>query len=218
MKRIVTQVLTYATIWMVYNTVAIADQNAIGNIEAGRTKSAACAGCHMPDGNAVNPEWPKIAGQMPSYLVSQLKAFKNGERENTTMVPFVKPLSSQDIEDIAAFFASQKIQPGVADVKQLALGEKIYKKGEFYTPLTACIGCHGMNGGGNQSWEELMAAPPSVLAPAIGGQNAAYLVKQLLAFQTGERDNDVGEVMQKIAQQMSNEQINAVAQYITQLQ
>ncbi len=63
-----------------------------------------------------------------------------------------------------------------------------------------------------------MAAPPSVLAPAIGGQNATYIIKQLLAFKTGERTNDVGEVMQNIAQQMTNEQIEAVAQYITQLQ
>ncbi len=134
------------------------------------------------------------------------------------MDPFMKPLNHQDIKDIAAFFGAQRSKPGIAEPPQLALGEKIYKKGVFYTPLIACTGCHGNNGEGNHTWEELMAAPPSVLAPAIGGQNVPYLVKQLLAFKSGERDNDVGAVMQKITQQMSIEQIEAVAQYITQLQ
>ncbi len=63
-----------------------------------------------------------------------------------------------------------------------------------------------------------MPIPPSVLAPAVGGRHAAYLAKQLQAFRSGERANDVGQVMQKIAQQMSDDQIKAVAEYITQLQ
>jgi len=210
--------LTCAISWVITSTLANADHNVIGSVEAGKTKSAACSGCHMPDGNTANPEWPKIAGQIPSYMVKQLMAFKEGDRENKIMDPFVKPLSHQDIEDIAQYFGTQNMKPGVGDPAQLALGEKIYKKGKFYTPLTACIGCHGMRGEGNHSWEELMAAPPSVLAPAIGGQNATYLIKQLLAFKTRERTNDVGEVMQRITLQMTNEQIEAVAQYITQLQ
>lgn len=218
MKTIIIQILAYAIVCSIPYNLVLADHNVIGNIEAGKVKSAACAGCHMPDGNTVNPEWPKIAGQMPSYMVKQLMAFKNGERENKIMDPFVKPLSHQDIEDIAQYFGAQKMRPGVANSAQLALGEKIYKKGVFYTPLTACTGCHGMNGEGNHTWEELMAAPPSVLAPTIGGQNAAYLVKQLLAFKTRERTNDVGKVMQNIAQQMNHDQIEAVAHYITQLQ
>lgn len=218
MKTTIKRILAYVMVWSIPYTLVVADDNVIGNIEAGRQKSAACAGCHMPDGNTVNPEWPKIAGQIPNYMVKQLTAFKNGDRVNQIMDPFVKPLSHQDIEDIAEYFGSQKVKPGVANTAQLALGEKIYKKGKFYTPLTACTGCHGMNGEGNHSWEELMAAPPSVLAPAIRGQNATYIVRQLLAFKTKERTNDVGGVMQKIALQMTNEQIEAVAQYITQLE
>jgi len=217
MKPII-QILAYALGLSLSTGVVVADHNVIGNIEVGKAKSATCAGCHMPDGNTVNPEWPKIAGQIPNYMVKQLLAFKSGERQNKIMDPFVKPLSHQDIEDIAQYFGSQKMQPGVGNAAQLALGEKLYKKGVFYTSLVACTGCHGMHGEGNHSWEELMSAPPSVLAPAIGGQNAAYLVRQLLAFKTGERTNDVGGVMQHITLQMTNEQIEAVAQYITQLQ
>ncbi|MCP4432957.1 MAG: cytochrome c4 [Gammaproteobacteria bacterium] len=213
MKRIAFQIFAYTLIYGISNIAVAA-----GNPEVGKTKSAACVACHMPDGNSVMPEWPKLAGQLPLYLVSQLKAFKSGERVNAVMAPMVKPLSEQDMEDIAAYFSSQTITAGVADQGQMAVGEKLYKKGEFYTPLTACIGCHGMDGQGNRTWEDTMSIPPTVLAPAIGGQHAAYLVNQLQTFRSGERNNDVGQVMQKIAQQMSNEQINAVSQYITQLQ
>ncbi|MCP4489439.1 MAG: cytochrome c4 [Gammaproteobacteria bacterium] len=213
MKRVAIRIFACAIICGMSN-IAIA----AGSPEAGKTKSVACLACHMADGNSVMPEWPKLAGQLPLYLVSQLKAFKSGERYNAVMEPMVKPLSEQDMEDLAAYFTSQAIQVGVADPEQMAVGEKLYKKGGFYTPLTACIGCHGMDGRGNRSWEETMKIPPTVLAPALGGQHAAYLVKQMQAFRSGERDNDVGQVMQKIAQQMSDEQIKAVAEYITQLQ
>ncbi len=213
MKRISIQILAYVMVCCVSGTGLAA-----GNIEAGKTKSATCAGCHMPDGNSMNPEWPKLAGQSPGYLVRQLQAFKNGDRVNDVMEPFVKALSEQDIEDIAEYFGSQEITPGVAKAELMAVGEKLYKKGVFYTALTACTGCHGMDGQGNQIWEELMAAPPSVIAPAIGGQHATYMVKQMSAFKSGERNTDVGGVMRKIVQQMSTEQMEAVAQYITQLQ
>ncbi len=213
MKRIVIQILVYSIACSISSTVVAA-----GNPEAGKAKSAACAACHMPDGNSVVPEWPKIAGQIPGYLVSQLMAFKRGERKNPIMDPIVKPLSEQDIEDIAAYYSGQKIQPGVAKPEQMAVGEKLYKKGVFYTPLTACIGCHGLDGQGNRIWQEVMTVPPTVLTPAIGGQHASYVVKQLKAFRSGERSNDVGAVMRKIAQQMSDKQIEAVAEYVVQLQ
>ncbi len=213
MKRIVIQILVYSIACGISNSVVAA-----GNSEAGKTKSAACVACHMQDGNSVMPEWPKIAGQLPDYLVSQLMAFKNGERNNPIMDPIVKPLSKQDIEDIAAYYSEQKIQPGVAKPEKMAVGEKLYKKGAFYTPLTACIGCHGLDGQGNRTWQEVMTVAPTVLTPAIGGQHAPYVVNQLKAFRSGERANDVGAVMRNIAQQMSDEQIEAVAEYVTQLQ
>ncbi len=213
MKRVVFQILVYSIACGISGSVVAA-----GNLEAGQAKSAACVACHMPDGNSVMPEWPKIAGQIPGYLVSQMMAFKNGDRKNPIMDPIVKPLSEQDIEDIAAYYTGQKIQPGTAKPEQMAAGEKLYKKGVFYTPLTACIGCHGMDGEGNRTWQEVLTVPPTILTPAIGGQHAAYVVNQLKAFRSGERSTDVGAVMRKIAQQMSDEQIEAVAEYVTQLQ
>ena len=78
-----------------------------GDAEAGKAKSATCAGCHGPTGVSVNPLWPNLAGQKEAYLVKQIKAFRDGVRTDPTMAPMVAPLTDTDIEDLAAFFASQ---------------------------------------------------------------------------------------------------------------
>lgn len=78
-----------------------------GDAEAGKAKSATCAACHGPTGVSVNPLWPNLAGQKEAYLVKQIKAFRDGERNDPTMAPMVAPLTDADIDDLAAFFASQ---------------------------------------------------------------------------------------------------------------
>lgn len=171
----------------------------------------------MADGNSINPEWPKIAGQIPSYTVKQLQDFKSGKRINQIMDPILKPLNQQDIEDLAAYFASQQVKSGTGNPELLLAGEKLYKTGVFYTTVTACTGCHGPNGSGNGAWEKSMAVAPTVLAPAIGGQHATYTAKQLKAFRSGERTNDVGGVMRKIVDKLTDEQIDAVSAYIATL-
>ena len=65
--------------------MAFSQVRAAGDPEAGKTKSANCAACHGVDGNSVNPEWPKLAGQHEGYIVKQLLYFSDGERDNSTM-------------------------------------------------------------------------------------------------------------------------------------
>lgn len=76
------------------------------DIEAGKNKAQACIGCHGPNGQASNPEWPNLAGQNANYIVNQLKAFKNGNRKNELMSPMAQSLSSEDVENVAAYFSS----------------------------------------------------------------------------------------------------------------
>ena len=78
-----------------------------GDAAAGKQKSVVCAACHGIDGNSVNPLWPKLAGQHAAYMTKQMKAFRDGERDDPVMAPMAKPLSDADIEDISAFYASQ---------------------------------------------------------------------------------------------------------------
>jgi cytochrome c553 len=77
-----------------------------GDAEAGKTKAAACAGCHGAEGLSNNPMWPNLAGQKEGYLVKQIKAFRDGTREDPMMTPMAKPLSDADIDNLAAYYSS----------------------------------------------------------------------------------------------------------------
>ncbi len=79
---------------------------AAGSKTDGQTKAAVCAACHGPKGISVNPLWPSIAGQQEAYLAKQIKAFRDGERMEPTMQPFVANLNDQDAADLAAYYAS----------------------------------------------------------------------------------------------------------------
>ena len=85
----------------------LAQVHAAGDPEAGKQKAAICAACHGVDGNSVNPIWPKLAGQHEAYLAKQIRAFKSGERKDATMAPMVSILKDADIDDVAAYYASQ---------------------------------------------------------------------------------------------------------------
>ncbi len=93
----------------IFATLVFASNAAMaGDIEAGKAKSAICASCHGPNGNSVNPLWPNLAGQKEQYLVKQIKAFRDGTRQDPMMAPMVAALSDEDIANLAAYYASQK--------------------------------------------------------------------------------------------------------------
>ncbi|MDX1698409.1 MAG: cytochrome c4, partial [Thiohalobacterales bacterium] len=152
----------HAVILTLVFTHAAAPAMAAGDPDAGKEKAAQCASCHGADGNSLNPEWPKLAGQHAGYLVKQLQYFEAGERENATMKPMASVLDAQGREDVAAFYASQKVSPGYADPELVELGERIYRSGNPESGVASCMGCHGPNGAGN----------PAALYPALRGQHA----------------------------------------------
>lgn len=80
------------------------------DIEAGKAKSAACAACHGGTGISPTPIWPNLAGQKEQYLLAQLKAFKDGTRQNAQMAPMVAGLSDEDMANLAAYYASLSCQ------------------------------------------------------------------------------------------------------------
>lgn len=178
-----------------------------GDINAGKQKSAPCAACHGADGNSTNPEWPSLAGLGERYLVRQLQLFKNDERQNALMTPQAKPLSEQDMEDLAAYFSSLSMQPGGADPQLAEVGEQIWRGGIMERGVPACAACHGPAGEGN---------PPAAY-PRLGGQQAVYLANSLNAYKSGERDTDPDGIMRDIASQLSAEEIRAVASYASGL-
>ena len=83
--------------------------HADGDVAAGKIKAYTCTGCHgIPGYNNVYPTYkvPKIGGQNYEYLAVALKAYRAGERDHPTMDLQAQALSDQDIEDVAAYFAS----------------------------------------------------------------------------------------------------------------
>ena len=81
-----------------------------GDVAAGRQKAAACAVCHGPLGLATLPDAPNLAGQPAIYLAAQLRAYRGGTRQHEVMTLMAKPLSDADINNLAAWYASLKVQ------------------------------------------------------------------------------------------------------------
>ena len=183
--------------------------HAAGDAEAGKTKAAACGGCHGMDGNSMVPTFPKLAGQGEKYTAKQLQDFKtNTTRKNEIMLGMAAALSEQDMADIGAFYASQKLAgPAPADESKLELGKQIYKGGILTDGIPACQACHGPKGAGIAGTGY----------PQVGGQYVDYTLAQLKAFREGARANDDKMLMRSIMKDMSDEQLEAVANYIATL-
>jgi cytochrome c553 len=79
-----------------------------GSIKAGAEKAQACQVCHGKGGHSTKPTYPILAGQHAAYIQKQLRAFKAGTRKDPIMNGMAAPLSEQDIEDVAAFFQSNR--------------------------------------------------------------------------------------------------------------
>ena len=84
---------------------------AAGDAAAGKSKSAVCVACHGPSGVSTSDLWPNLAGQKQAYIMKQLKAFREGSRTDPLMSGMAKPLSDEDIENLAAYFSSQSAAP-----------------------------------------------------------------------------------------------------------
>ena len=76
------------------------------DIDAGKAKAAVCAACHGANGVSVIPDYPNLAGQKQKYLKTAITAYRDGERKNGIMSPLAKPLSDEDIANLAAYFAN----------------------------------------------------------------------------------------------------------------
>jgi len=194
--------LLIGSILLMFSSYASAN----GDIAAGKTKSTVCAACHGNDGNGVEalPNQPRLAGQHAEYTEKQIRDYKSKNRVNAIMAPMVASLSDQDIADIAVYYASLKGSTGSSSPDQVESGEKLYRAGDASSGLAACMACHGPSGKGN----------PAAKYPSLAGQFSQYSAVQLKAFKSEARANDSNNVMRNIAAKMTNDEIDAVSDYI----
>ena len=179
-----------------------------GDAAAGADKIAVCLACHGSDGNmSTLPNVPKIGGQSEKYLLKQMHDIKTGVRAAPLMTGMLNALNDQDMANVAAYYASQSLAQGAAEPEKVALGETLYKAGIAEIGAAACSACHSPNGEGLSS----------AGYPALSGQDPAYTELQLKAFRSGMRNNDDAEVMRSIAARLSDEEIAALASYVSGL-
>jgi cytochrome c553 len=182
-----------------------------GDPAAGKEKSAVCQGCHGEDGLSVNPMCPNLAGQFPRYIEKQIRDFQSEKRVDPIMSAMAATITEkQDAKDIAAYFSSRKRMTGTAGDKSLtAKGSMLFHEGNPDTGLYACVNCHGENGKGKSANNNVF--------PVIGGQTKDYIMKQLRDLRSGDRHNDPAGMMGNIARKLSDEEINALAEYVSGL-
>jgi cytochrome c553 len=132
---------------------------------------------------------PKLGGQKEAYLVAALKGYRDGTRKHSTMQAHGQSLSLQEIEDVAAYFASipnETVEAGGTP-------------GASFDKAQACAACHGANGiSNNPEW------------PTLAGQHEDYLVHALRQYRNGERKN---AVMAAQAMIIAEEDIALLARY-----
>jgi cytochrome c553 len=159
-----------------------------GDPLAGRRTAAACAACHGEDGNSGDPNTPSLAGEDPEYLVTATKSYRDGSRDYLMMKHPVETLSDQDIENLAAFYASQ--EPRASTVNR---------------PLTTvdwaerCDRCHGVDG---------RSTDPRF--PRLAAQRQEYMQQALEAYRSETRGNSM---MRAMTAPLSKAEIVNIAAY-----
>jgi cytochrome c553 len=184
-----------------------------GDVAAGEAKATVCVACHGPNGNALVPAFPRLAGQRADYLYWELVKYKHAARPDSPMTPQVAPLSDGDMRDLAAYFAAQTPQhtPPVQTPDTGSLGARIFEFGRVESGTPACRGCHGANAEGGTG--DLQRD-----YPVLRGQHKDFLVQRLKDYRDGKlavSSNDF--IMHGVAVTLDDDAIDAVAGWLSSL-
>ncbi len=177
-----------------------------GNAAKGKTLAEPCSGCHGEKGISPIPGNPSLAGQLATYTYKQLRDYASGQRDHILMSSVAAGLSEQDSADLAVWFASLPSASVKNQSGSLEKAEVLVSKGNGKKIIPPCFTCHGRNGEGEKQ-----------NIPALAGQQAEYFARTLQEYKSGARHNDVYGRMRLIAEQLSDEDIQQLAQYYQQL-
>ena len=143
-----------------------------------------CSYCHGTSGRSINPAFPNIGGQNEEYLDTQLKTFRDHTRADSRahvyMWGMAAHLTDATIAELAKYYSSLPPVHATDGVSGgSAKGKAIYINGDESREVPACVTCHGENAEGAGA------------IPRLAGQNRSYLIRQLTAFASRDRDNDI---------------------------
>jgi cytochrome c553 len=173
----------------------------------------ACFTCHGPTGAGdAAGAFPRLA-QLPGwYMYKQLGDYASGSRPNDVMTPIAQALSAAEREAVSVYYAlstaprRDMASDPAPEPRRLQWGAALVAIGSAERGIPACVNCHGGLSEG---------IPPSV--PGIAGQNQTYTAAQLALWKEGVRRNDPLNVMGTIAAKMTDDDIQAVADYLARL-
>lgn len=172
-----------------------------GNTEKGQklAKSSKCKKCHSMNGISEDTEDPNIAGMSATYLFKQLMDYRDETRSEKGMFKAVRKLSDQDISDLSAYYASQQIAAAAHATKMVPV---LVHRGDPKRMIRACNSCHGQNGEGGM-----------YDMPALNGQRKGYFITTIEEFKEEDRSNDIYWRMRDIAKELTEEEIEELANY-----
>ena len=197
-QRVVTNLV--ATLFLYVGTsLFLGPPSFAADIEAGKQKAQVCMSCHGPAGNSEIAEIPALAGQTAQAITTSLYHFREGNRKNPVMSPSAANLSNADMNNLAAYFASEKRIPApyTSSAEALQQGPELAKK---YN----CVQCHGAALLGQQH------------IPRVSGQQHAYLLAQLKGLKATTR-YDMDGNMSSAASMLKDNEIEILADYISGL-
>lgn len=161
-----------------------------------------CFLCHGLEGESSSPLFPRLAGQHGEYMARQLADFQSGRRKSETMQAQAGELTAAEMKALGLYFESKRAVPHPPEDRDLAgVGRYIFTKGNPFSGVAACAGCHGAKGLGTPQ------------LPRLAGQHPQYVESQLRQFNRRERTND-NAVMHAVASRLSELEIKAVAEFI----
>src|SRR5215470_2425418 len=167
-----------------------------------------CAACHSLDGISAMARFPKLAGQRAAYIVKQVRDFRDGRRSNDggQMQASASNIDDNDLAKTAAYFASLPPPPPDGSLEtngeEWRRGAKLFQDGDAASGIASCGSCH----------DNAESKRPD--APLLKAQHAAYLAKQLGDWRSGERQNDLSQIMPAVAAKLSDRDISALATFL----
>lgn len=164
-------------------------------ISRGQERSVLCGYCHGKDGNSIKEYIPNLAAQNPEYLLNQFQLFASGERKSYVMEQISKGLTTDEMLDLAVFFADKKVKPQA----HISTSEKGMERYQSF-----CFACHGDDGKGNKD------------LPRLAGQKKAFLMKALKDFKQGKAAR-ASSPMVRIMKAINEKDIEPLADYIASM-
>jgi cytochrome c553 len=186
------------------STVRAEEPDAAARLQAQKLAVTVCGTCHGPQGNSQQPKFPRLAGQNPNYLATQLKAFRSQVRGDPDALGYMwgmaAELDDETIAALAAYYGAQKPEAGArANQAQVSRGREIYEQGITTEGVPACSSCHGADAHGTQDF------------PRLAGQHEQYVLKQLSSFQSNMRKV---AIMHGVAQNLRVPEMESVAAFL----